>query len=93
MNWKKPLSLVVVISSLLLAGCDYSDTECADACQKMKDCDLLLNMQECKVTCEHQVLDCSLQIDCVLRSKCDAVVGCLHSYPCQLHSWDDDDEW
>jgi len=92
-SWKRIFALVVLIGSLPLGGCDWSDTDCEDACQKMKNCEMLLDIKECKVSCEHQILDCSEQIDCVLRSDCDAVEGCLRYYPCKLHSWDDDDEW
>lgn len=75
-------------------GCDWEDRECEDACQKMKKCEALhIPVEECRINCENQTLDCSEQIRCIQRSKCDAVNGCIKSYPCQMHSWDDDDEW
>ncbi len=94
---RRNIRALALVGSLLLAlaGCDWEDADCRDACQKMKRCEVLhIPVEECRVNCEHQNLDCSEQIDCVLRSDCDAVEGCTRYYHCKLHSWDDDDdEW
>ncbi len=85
------LALAVVLAAL--AGCG-EDTECRDACQKVQRCELLgITVAECEGECLRQTLDCSEQIDCVMRSACKAVPGCYRSYPRTIPDWNDDDEW
>ena len=85
--------MIVVAMAAALAGCG-EDTECRDACQKWQRCELLgITVAECEARCKRQTLDCSEQIDCVMRSDCKAVAGCARSYPCKIPDWNDDDEW
>ena len=92
MKFWNTITAGLAASVLAMSGCDWTDQDCQDACEKMKKCEQLhIPVDECRINCENQTLDCSEQIDCILRSDCDAVDGCSRYYPCTIPTWDDDD--